>query len=300
MPAEDTKAVYRHIDRIDATTGAVTLGRPFEAVRVGVNLVRAGLALDEFEARMTVRCLSDGTPVTPLAAPLYIQITALRLRESDEEDASVAGHIADLAALRATIGDPAAKGVTPEMQAETHMYDAHLNAPLDTVLPQRVVDAWTDDDIPAKPTIDPVIRKIQEETRVDEGSWQRVIDLPQHRVSQMRAMAREMLRPVLGNSAQLEDLRVLPMGHSEVERANAMRGWIKGADDIREMPPFTTQSMPGYKTSDALLADRDGVTLLMFSDMGGTYVYAWQSDPENAPKIRAEPEERPFPYNMLP
>jgi hypothetical protein len=113
-------------------------------------------------------------------------------------------------------------------------------------------------------------------------------------------MARDMLRPVLGNSAQLEDLRLLAMPRSEVERAAAVRRWLTGSGDVRELQPFTHPAMPGYKTDTPMLAERDGVTVLLFSDMRGTYAYAWQTDPDTKPAIRQEPEERPFPYNMMP
>ena len=283
--------VYRLYDEPDGD-----LGEPVRAVREAEAVWLQGggaMPASVFDA-LAVRCAADGTPVIPVAAGLTVQRHALS-RAAGE---GLVGHLEDVDALRQAAGP--VEGMSVPSRMDAHLHDAIRSATRDPVLPQQAIGGYDPfveaaEDVGADETQTPdmVLARIEVDTGIDAGRWVEVKRYPTYMIEPIRAAARQMLAPVLGNTASLEDLRRLEVPLGEVERYNALMRWMRDAGEVRTLPVFRHPSMPGYVTSEPMLGELNGVTLLVFKDFKAAYAYAWQTDPDHAPKVPVEPEEPP-------
>ena len=277
--------------------------RPVRALRDVDGTVRLQdgrtLPLDEF---LPVAARSDetGVVICRMGAALYQQSLALRRAAARGLD-GVGAHVADLADLRRLFGPADASPAAFDL----HMTDIFTSRVRDHVVRQEDLEAGAvaaaeEALISPRPvfevldmnpldveTPDKVIARIQQDTGISADRWVPVSAYPTYMIEQVRGMARAMLAPVLGNVASLEDLRRLEIRHSEVERHQSVLKWVSQAEERKDLPPFTHPKMPGYVTSAPVLAEMNGVTMLVFSDFNAHYVYAWQSDPDMSPDLGA-------------
>ena len=264
----------------------VAMGGTFRAVRDGdVVWTNQGERVDlgSFVAD-AVRCTETGGPVTALAYPLHAQYHALA-KAAAEGGEDVEAHLDDVRALRAAHPDDPSAIEDVQLRSDLHMMDA-----LAAGLRDRPVDPPQAERGP-----DPLIKLMSRETRVEEGQWRRLADEPAFQAEAFRAMARAMLAPSLGNAASLEDLRVLYIPPTEVERAGAIRRWVAGCGNSREIAPMSHPAMPGYVTGVPVLAERDDVTLLSFRDQMGTYAYVWKTTPDVVLDAGPDEDDEPLP-----
>lgn len=261
----------------------ITLSLPKRAVRVADGTLIEGRERplpDEIFKDMAFRCTENGLPIVRTNLPLFVQYQALKLAgEQMIPSPDLSGHRDDLIALRAALPLDVTDIEDLDLLKDAMMFDALRASPRDPKLPQADLEAAAPA-APHRPEIDPVLLRMEADTRISPDQWKRVIDLPGFMAEPLRAIARQMLAPVLGNAADLEDMRVLPLPFAEVERAAAVRNWLRRAPETRDMEPFTTPSMPGYVTSPPIFSEKDGVGVVYFEDFQSAYAYAFQTNPD--------------------
>lgn len=242
------------------------------------------MALDDFVGG-SVRCAEDRTPLVSLGYPLHVQLDTLRQARAANGDLDVDAHLDDLAAQRMALPFDASEIADLPTRAGAHLYDA-----LAAGLTDRPVDP------PQERGPDPVIRLMSRETLIGEENWQKVADMPTFQAAPLRRMARDMLAPVLGNMATLEDLRMIMIPKDEIERGAALRRWIAACPESKEVGTFAHPAMPGYRTGVAVVAERADVTLVTFEDAFASYAYVWKSTPDVVLDLGPEdPEEEEVP-----
>lgn len=262
----------RYVTLLALTEEGPEFGTAFRALKDGdVVWTDQGerMALEDFVGG-SVRCAEDGSPLVSLGYPLHVQYDTLRKASEANVELDVDAHLDDLAAQRMALPFDASEIEDLPTRAGAHLYDA-----LAAGLTDRPVELPPEERGP-----DPVIRLMSRETRIEEGNWQRLSDMPTFQAAPLRRMARDMLAPVLGNMATLEDLRMIMIPKDEIERGAALRRWIAGCPESREVGTFAHPAMPGYRTGVAVLAERADVTLVTFEDAFASYAYVWKSTPD--------------------
>ncbi|AOG03047.1 hypothetical protein [Bosea sp. RAC05] len=243
---------------------------------------------------MAIRCTDQGAPIVRATMPLFVQLRALNLAQ-EQLEADLSGHREDLIALRAAMPANVTDIVDDEMRKDAMLFDVLRADPRDPKMPQADLDA-APAPAPHRPEIDPVLLRMEADTRIGVEEWTRVIDLPPYQSEPIRAIAREMLAPVLGNAADLEDMRVLPLPKDEVERSMAVRNWLRKAPETRELQPFSTPAMPGYATSAPIFSEKDGVGVVYFEDFMSGYAYVFQTNPDLVLDVVVDPDRPPRPF----
>lgn len=289
-------AIYRMItDRVQFEDRIqLEFSDPIRCLRVEDGVLQQGrgdvISHDEFNAD-AFRCTDDGMPILPVDTPISFQVEALReATKTIDPTPDLSAHFADIAALRQRM--PELDALDPEARNDALTYDAMTLDLKDPRVPQKYIGEVTSR-APEKAELDPVIMRIEQETRVAPESWQRVVDMPRYQQEPLRALARAMLAPVIGNAADLEDMRVLMMTRAEVERSAAMKRWVRNSDESRELDPFSHPTLSGYQTGVPVFAEKDGVGVVFFDDHEGSYAYAFATDPEL--KLELKDDEPPAP-----
>jgi hypothetical protein len=289
-------AIYRMItDRVQFEDRIqLEFSDPIRCLRVEDGVLQQGrgdvIPHEEFNAD-AFRCTDEGIPVLPVDTPVSWQLEALREAAKTIQPAPELGaHFADIAAMRQRM--PALEEMDPQTRNDALTYDALMLDVKDTRVPQKYIGEVTSR-APEKAELDPVLQRIDRETRVAPEEWQRLIDMPRYQTEPLRAIARAMLAPVLGNAADLEDMRLLRMMPNEVERSAALKRWVRNSDESRELAPFSHPSFPGYVTGVPLFAEKDGVGIVFFDDHHASYAYAFATDPEL--KLELKDDEPPAP-----
>lgn len=227
----------------------------------------------------SVRCTESGVPVVSLSIPLHAQYHGLSSMPAEMNE-DVQAHLEDIRAMREALPANPLEIADINERASVHMLDALMAG-----LTDRPV-------APAQERgPDPLIRLMARETRIEEDNWSKLADMPEFQAAPLRRLARDMLAPVLGNAASLEDLRLIMIPKDEIERGGALRRWIAGCKDSREIEPFRHPAMPGYVTGVPILAERDDVTMVTFQDMMATYAYVWKTTPDVVLDVGPEDDE---------
>ncbi|BCB22032.1 hypothetical protein [Bosea sp. ANAM02] len=289
-------AIYRMItDRVQFEDRVqLEFSDPIRCLRVEDGVLQQGrgdvISHEEFNVD-AFRCTEDGFPLLPVDTPISFQVESLREAAKTLDPApDLSAHFADIAALRRRMPELAALDAQARNDALT--YDA-LNLDVkDPRVPQKYIGEVTSR-APEKAELDPVILLIEQQTRVAPENWHRVIDMPRYQHESLRAIARAMLAPVIGNAADLEDMRILKMDPNEVERSAAMKRWVRNAEESCELAPFSHPSFPGYETGVPIFAEKDGVGIVFFEDHFASYAYAFATDPDL--KLELRDDEPPAP-----
>lgn len=101
---------------------------------------------------------------------------------------------------------------------------------------------------------------------------------PMFSSEQVRSLFRQLLGPFT-QDFPVERVMLTAGPHHKI-----MAAMDASADLIEIHPPFTAPNiMRGYATSDVRRYRRDGAEVVVFSDMGGAYAYAWPVQPELTP-----------------
>jgi hypothetical protein len=269
-------------------------GRPARALRdrgsVRIQGREAAMTEAEFAAA-AVRLSADGRPLCRLSAPLAVQA-----RQLLAAGAAAERHLADLretmARLRAGIvADPA-------VGADLAMADAVLSGRRDAMSdgmaeihgarpPEGVMERVSADGTPML-ELDPasVRGRLAAALGVSPGAILDVVHVPGYGTSVFRALGRAALEPYLGGRA-MEDVLSLPIppGEPGADARRAAERWLRGAELLVEGPEVAIPEMPDYLSSPVRhYRSDDGLDVVAFSDLFGSYIYAWRSPRPEPPR----------------
>ena len=280
--------------------GLATLGEALRGLQVDQTVYidgrRRPLPADVFYEQ-AFRCTENGLPVCRASVK---DLTRQRheldhAKQMIQPTPDLDRHYADLVALRARHPEIASTIADPETRIDIMSYDVLDCGARDNRVTQADLAAIVPEE-PRDPLLDPVLRRIEAETRISPEEWVYAIERPEFKVEAVRALARDMLSPLFGNAADLEDARMLLLDRAEVERINRLRAWIKSDPSSKTLAPFQHRMVPGYKTSEPLFNDKDGVALVFFEDTMAAYAYTWQSNPDL--KLNIDPPDEPDPWKF--
>jgi hypothetical protein len=273
-------------------------GRSVAASAEGSRVAVAGRAEPYAEAdfvRLAVRLAPGGRPLCRLSAPFAVQARLLL-----EAGADGAVHLDDLRErarrLRAGIvADPALAADLGTMDAvlsgrrdvvSDGMAEIHLARPPEGL--REVARAGAPDGGEPLYELDPdsVRGRIAAGVGVRPDAVVDLVHSPPYRETQMRALVRICLSPYLGDR-QMEEVLALPLppGDAGREARRALQRWLDGADLLVEGPEIAIAEMPEYGTSPVRhYRFADGIDCVVFSDVFGSYLYAWRTPPQPGPR----------------
>lgn len=251
----------------------------------------APMAIDEFR-ELAVRLAPDGRPLCRYSATFAVQASALAAAGADGEL-----HLAELRKQATAIRSGIISD--PSVAADLIMMDAVLSGRRDTMSngmaeihlarpPEGIRDAGNHDGLSLFELDPESVRG-----RIIIGSGIRpssVVDLvhsPAYGSSAFRALVRSCLSPYLGGRAMEEVLAVpLPPGNAGHEARSQIEGWLRGAELVIEGPEIEIPEMPEYRTSPVRhFRFPDGVDAIAFSDVFGSYLYAWRTPLPPTPRM---------------
>ena len=213
-----------------------------------------------------LRTDADGKILCALSEPLVTQFESLK-----EAGSKAALHLHDLAALAAIrreetlsteIGmyDIAASGLEDEVDIMTSFENRSRAETAYQVAP-TLFDAMAENGLPPQ-------------------AWIECHAHPHFGMEQVRSLFRQLLGPFTQDFPVERVMMVAaPSAEMIIDILDA------SADLIETHEPFTAPNiMPGYATSEVRRYRRDGAEVVVFSDIGGAYAYAWPIQPEPAPR----------------
>lgn len=296
LPDEDFRARFAPVPP-DARS-FVERGRPCRAVACGAVMRLEGrdpMPLEDFLG-LAVRVGQDGAPICRVSEPLWRQAEAVIA-------AGHAGrlHLEAIRAQRAQFRNEIT--FDPQLAADRQLLDMMLDPARDRVSngmatlyaarPPAGMTVVEGRDCGRFVSIDPSgLRGILlERAGIPPEAVIDVTMSPLYRNQGIRAFARTMLAPYLGDTA-LEDTVLVPIPTSDQgdEIRSSLERWIGSeAELIIQGPPASSPSVPGYETSPMRhyrLRDAD-VELCAFDDAHAFYVYAWKAGPR--PGLNSSP-----------
>ncbi len=251
---------------------------------------REGSMTEAEFAAAAVRLAPDGRPLCRLSAPLAVQA---RLLVAARERG--ARHLEDLRAVMAALR--AGIVADPALAADLSMADAALSGTRDGMSdgmaeihgarpPEGVMERVSAGGEPML-ELDPesVRGRMVAGLGVHPGAILDLVHSPVYGTSAFRAIGRAALEPYLGGRA-LEDVLALPIppGDAGAQARAAVRAWLDGAELLAEGPEIAIPEMPDYVSSPVRHYRLDGgLDVVSFSDLFGSYLYAWRS-PRPAPR----------------
>lgn len=258
--AEDGTGLYAIVD---PSSPARKFRADYASGKVHVEDGGRTMDVGEF-AKHAVRTGSDGTPICSMRQPLHVQYEKCR-------EAGDMAHCLDVADM----ADAMRKSAHVPDQVGAGMYD--------------IVSSGIDDGLSFMELMARVTargdRAVHEGTALGTafpgGRWAQIRDFPQYMMAPVRALFGSYMEEIAGEYP-LEKVSRLhaPPGAPVAAMLDAV------AEFVEEDPPFEGGNIvPGYRTSPVARYRGEGFECIVFTDMAGTYVYAWPSPeaPQPAP-----------------
>lgn len=260
---EDGSGLYAVIDET-RTDGARRFVINYETETVHIENGGRSISITDFFAN-AVRTDRNGRAICSFMQPLYEQYSIC------QEKSAETSHLLD-------ISESASKrraSETPVHRMDANLYDMVTSGMDDNM---SFVELMARISAKGKPTYETMGL-----SEMVEGEWAEIRDFPSMMIAPIRAIFGHYMNDLIGDFPFERVSRLhMPVG---TDLAMLLE---EHAEIVSVDVPFEGGNMiPGYKTSDVAHFRGENFEAIVFSDMMGTYAYAWQPEPSLDNKLSA-------------